>query len=564
MREPWSRMSETQRFLLLSILIGVFTGLLIVCFHIAIDFVTWHALGSLSGRFDWRRLIWPVLGAAAATMIVGRIFLAAKGSGVNQTKAAFYVSDGYVSPGAMVGKFAACSISIGSGNSLGPEDPALHMGAGVASLLGRLFGLERKSMRLVAPVGAAAGIGAAFNTPITGVLFVMEEVIASWTASVLGSILLAAVSAVVVVRWFLGGEPLFRVPPFQLRHPSELLVYAALGVAGGVLAAVFIKGVAWARARLERLPRRAQGYLPLAAGFLVGVAGQWMPEVMGAGYDAIDSALHERFPAGLLLGLGLMKMAVTLIAFSSGVPGGMFAPTLFTGAMIGGGLGTLASRYWPFPSGSAEAYVLVGMGTFFAGVFRAPMTAIFMVFEVSASYVIILPMMVAGTISYFVSRQLQPVPFFSMLARHEGLDLPSADEYRAVESLRVEDAMQPPGEAVLEPETAVGGARELAARSGAKVWLVKLGEAQWSSATLEQLNDGEPDAPLKGVLPLAPHPRLYPDLPLDAALRFLAVYPVIPVVSRSDPGILLGAITLDGVHQAYGILPKPPGSGQSG
>ena len=195
------QLSEGQRFLLLAILIGIFAGLLVVCFHIAIDFLSWYSLGALSGRYRFGRLISPTLGALVATWLATRVFPAARGSGVNQTKAALYISDGMVPASTVAGKFLACSIAIGTGNSLGPEDPSLQMGAGVASLLGRMFHLGRKNMRLIAPVGAAAGIAAAFNTPITGVIFVMEEVVASWNASVVGSIVLSAVSR-------RGGDPL--------------------------------------------------------------------------------------------------------------------------------------------------------------------------------------------------------------------------------------------------------------------------------------------------------------------------------------------------------------------
>ncbi len=187
---------------------------------------------------------------------------------------------------------------------------------------------------------------------------------------------------------------------------------------------------------------------------MVGVVGIWYPEVMGAGYDAIDSALHNRFPWSVLLILGGLKIVVTLLCFSAGTPGGMFAPTLFAGAMIGGGLGAIAQHLQWFPTGPTDAYVLVGMGTFFAGVFRAPMTSVFMVFEVSANYVIILPVIVANTIAYGVARRLQRVPFFQMHAKEEGLDLPSVEAEREMRRLRVEDAMRRP-RAVFGPRTHV-------------------------------------------------------------------------------------------------------------
>ncbi len=496
--------SETQRFLVLSLVIGVFSGLLIVLFHIFIDATSWATLGALAGRFRFARLISPAVGAVIAVGIVRVIFPLARGSGVNQTKIAVYSSEGYVSSTTIAGKFLACAVSIGTGNSLGPEDPSLQMGAGVASRLGRLFHLPKANMRMIAPVGAAAGIAAAFNTPVSGVLFVMEEVLADWSATAVGSIVLAAVSAVVTMRSFLGNEPLFRVPTFEIASASELLVYAGIGLVSGALSALFIRLIEELKGRIERLEHKpnwkAYG-LPAAAGFLTGVVGLWFPEVMGAGYEAINSALHGQFTWDVLLYIGLAKLFVTLLCFSAETPGGMFAPALFIGAMIGGALGGFAHRYFPYGTASAEAYILVGIGTFFAGVFRAPITSIFIVFETSASYVIILPVMIANVTSYLVSRHLHPTPFFKMLAQLEGVNLPTAEEKRTFQPLRVEDA----------------------------------------------LLTAKPHDSIAGTI------SLFPDEPLDAALRLLAVQPSVTVVSRLRPDNVLGVLTLDDVHRAYGI-----------
>ncbi len=495
-------LTDTQRFLILSIFIGAFSGVLVVLFHIFIDTISWTSLGALSGRFRLVRLLTPALGAVVAVFIIRKLFPRAKGSGVNQTKMAIYASDGYVSSSTIAGKFLACGLAIGTGNSLGPEDPSLQMGAGVASRLGRLFALPKSNMRLIAPVGAAAGIAAAFNTPITGVLFVMEEVLADWSATAVGSIVLAAVAAVVTMRAFLGNEPLFGIPAFELNHASELLIYAAIGLAGGALSALFIYLIELGKEHIEKLPSWRVYALPLVCGFLTGVVGLWFPEVMGAGYDALNSALHGQFTWNVLLYLTLAKILVTLLCFTAETPGGMFAPALFIGGMLGGGLGGLAHRFWPAGSAPAQAYMLVGMGAFFAGMFRAPITSIFMVFELSASYVIILPVMVANTTAYLISRRLHAMPFFKMLAALEGVNLPTAEEKRTFQPLRVENAMQK----------------------------------------------------VPASVKVQPGMNLYPDEPLDAALRLLSLQPEVQVISRVHPDQVLGNLTLADVHRAYGIV----------
>jgi CIC family chloride channel protein len=501
------RVTDTQRFLLLSICIGIFAGLLVVCFHFCIDLVSWTVLGTPVGANALSTVIAPAIGGLLASLLV-LLFHEAAGSGLSHTKAALYISDGYVPSSTVIAKFVACATAIGTGNSLGPEDPALQMGAGVASRLGRSFALPKEHLRLIVPVGAAAGLAAAFNTPITAVLFVMEEVIGSWNASVLGSIVLSAVAAVVVSRFFLGDQPLFRVPGFELTHPSELVLYAAVGLVAGLLGTLFVRVLGTARGRLSDASRWVRISQPFVAGIAVGLTGLLLPQVMGAGYGSIDSALHDQFGWRLLIVLALVKMAVTAICFAAGTPGGMFAPTLFVGAMIGGSIGALAQTHWPLPTSPPSAYVLVGMGTFFAAVFRAPMTSVFMAFEVSASYVIILPVMLANLVAYLVARRLNPVTFFEMVAAQDGLQLPSLERQRDVRRLRVEDAMR--------------------------------------------------HITVSAPSPTADAPIVHPDQALDTALHMFGDRKVLSVVSRQDITRQLGELRLDDVLKAYGINVDSP------
>ncbi len=553
-------MSDAQRFLLLSIIIGIFAGLVVVCFHISIEFFNWRTIHGLGHRAWWAVALWPAVGGLASFALAYFLFPTARGSGVNYTKAALYVSDGYVPFSGVTGKFLCSTISIGTGNPMGPEDPALQMGAGIASMLGRLFRLTREHMRLIAPVGAAAGIGAAFNTPITAVLFVMEEVVAAWSAGVMGSIVLAAVSAVVVSRWFLGDEPLYSVPDFVLTDYRELIVYALVGVVSGYLSAWFTKFVTHVRSRAKLFSRSTIFALPFLAGLGVGIAGIWIPEILGAGYGAIDSALHDRYIWHFLLLLGLLKMISTAVCFSAGTPGGMFAPALFIGAMIGGGLGGLAHEYWPFATSSAGVYVLVGIGTFFAGVFRAPMTSIFMVFEISANYVIILPVMIANTISFLISRHLQHESLFHIVGQQDGFDLPSVEEQREALPLSVEDAMRSGSAIVMPGSMRVAEAYERLRTKQVEHCLISVYGKGWfwaKKGDLEKsIEEGDSDKTVYRALPLRTVVRLYPDLSLDSALRLLANYPILPVVSRANSNQLLGVVTLTDVHAAYGIAAK--------
>src|SRR5438093_12368252 len=310
LRRPLA-MREEKLFLVLAVVIGLFSGLLVVCFRIAIDWTHLRLLGSALFPSGPRVLTVPVLGGLAVAFLVLRLFPSVRGSGVNQTKAAVYIYEGYIPFSTVVGKFITCALAIGCGQSLGPEDPSLQIGAGVASALGRALRLSRDKIRLIAPVGAAAGLAAAFNAPISAVLFVMEEVIGNWTAGALGAIVMAAVASVVVTRVFLGPEPLFQVPVQQSVHPSELLAYAMLGVIGGMASLIFAKLVAYFRPRLMGLGRTSQYFQPAVAGLLIGMIGLRFPQVMGAGYEYVDQALHNRYGWRLLALLAALKIVST-------------------------------------------------------------------------------------------------------------------------------------------------------------------------------------------------------------------------------------------------------------
>jgi CIC family chloride channel protein len=411
-------------------------------------------------------------------------------------------------------------------------------------------------MRLIAPVGAAAGLAAAFNAPISAVLFVIEEVIGRWTAGILGSVVLSAVSSVVVMRWFLGSESLFRIPAVQLERPSELIAYSILGAVGGLASVMFSMGIATLRPRCKAFPRWTQYFQPAAAGLLIGMmAVLGAPQVMGAGYEAIDEAMHGRFTWQFLAMLAGLKIVATLLSFVSGTPGGMFAPTLFIGAMLGAAVGGAEHVFLPHLSGSPATYALVGMGVLFAGFLRAPMTSVFMVLEVSGNYSIIVPVIVANTIAYVISRGLQPIAIFDLLTRQDGLELPSMEEQREEGILRVEDAMRPAEGPVLDAQDTVEQAMRKAEASAGDDLLVRLRPIGWNTVTKQQLralaDEGKGAVNLGSLLPILRIPALHPDHPLETALRFVDRWPLVPVINRADIQELEGVISQRDILERY-------------
>jgi chloride channel protein, CIC family len=547
-RRRWaSKFSEDHLFLMLAVLIGIFAGLSVVLFRISIEWIQLLLLGPAVHPSVARVLLAPTIAGLVVAVLVIRVFPRVRGSGVNQTKAAVYVLDGYVPFSTVIGKFITCAVAIGSGQSLGPEDPSLQIGAGIASRLGRSLKLSREKIRLIAPVGAAAGLAAAFNAPISAVLFVIEEVIGNWSGGVLGAIVLAAVSSVVVMRQFLGTNALFRIPPFRLEHTSELLAYAVLGVIGGGASVLLLQAIAVIRPRLRRLPNWTEYFQPAVAGLLIGFIGIRVPQVMGAGYPIIDWALHDQFTWNMLLLLAACKIVATSLSFVSGTPGGMFAPTLFIGAMLGGAVGGVEHLLFHNLTGSVGAFALVGMGVLFAGFLRVPITSVFMVIEVSGSYSAILPVMISNTIAYLISRQFQKTPLFDLLARQDGMVLPSIEEQRERITLRVEDAAQNRDSAGQRPDELFADAMRRAGVAP-ELYFLAGGPAGWRvHRRLAKPADG------MEASSAAPEssPFLYPDHSLEEALQIMRDWPALPIISRANPQILEGILAYADILKAY-------------
>ncbi|MHB1958113.1 MAG: chloride channel protein [Acidobacteriaceae bacterium] len=544
-------------FLVLSIFIGILSGLLVVCFRMSIEWLRVLLLGSVPHPGQYRLLLAPMLVGLLLGFMVKYLFPQARGSGINQTKAALYIYNGYISVRTMIGKFITSALAIGSGQSLGPEDPSLQIGAGIASLVGRHLHLSRERLRLFAPVGAAAGLAAAFNAPISAILFVIEEVIGAWSAAVLGSIVLAAVSSVVIARYFWGSQPMFHIPAITLRDSRELLAYAVLGIVGGFAAVLFSRLLATLRPWLRSLPNWTQVLQPGAAGLIVGGIGFFgFPQVMGAGYDTIDHAMHGEYLWHVLLALAVLKILATTLSFSSGTPGGMFAPTLFIGAMLGASVGSFEKHFFPHLTGSIGAYALVGMGVLFAGFLRVPLTSVFMVFELSGNYSIVLPVILANTLAYLIARSLQPVPIFETLTLQDGLTLPSMEEAREETALRIEDALHP-----LDDQVFAGS--DPAAIIAAKIQeekedlaLIRCARNRWyvlPAADLPKLVQASTrvDQPIEELLPDDRAPFLYPDLPLNETLAHFHRWPILPVVNRAVSGLLEGVVSQADVLKCY-------------
>ena len=550
------RRREDQVFLILTLLVGALVGMAVVAFILLTE-----RLGARlypAGGAAWRRVLVPVLGALGTGYLLYRYFPDASGSGVPQTKAALFARGGQITLSTVLGKFFCTSASLATGIPLGREGPAVQVGAGIASVLGRRLGLSREKVKALLTAGSAAAIGAAFNTPLAAVLFALEEVVGDLHAPVLGSVVLSAATSWMMLRLLLGNEPLFHVPQYQLVHPVEFGVYAVLGILGGLVSVAFVKLLLRMRERFLRLPRWTGWLQPAAGGLLVGLLGWHVPQVMGVGYGYVGEALNGKMALELMALLVVLKLLATTTGYASGNAGGIFGPSLFLGAMVGGTVGSVAHQLLPAYTGTPGAYALVGMGTAFAGIVRAPMTSVIMIFEVTHDYAIIVPLMISNLVSFYISHRLQRQPIYEALALQDGIHLPAPGTRVRQGGPRVGRAMRP-AEEVFSPQMTVAEGLRRARGSEFHAWPVAnelrlVGVV--SLAALERaIAEGAGDKPLADIVGQQIFPHVHNDESLDLALERMgaAGLDVLPVVSRANVRELEGVIALRDILEVYGI-----------
>ena len=554
------RQREGQIFLILALVIGALTGLAVVAFIMLTERLGMRLYPV--GGAAWRRVLFPVAGSLSIGYLLYRYFPNARGSGVPQTKAALFARDGRITLRTVLGKFFCTSATLASGIPLGREGPSVQVGAGIGSVLGRSLGLSTEQVKKLIPVGAAAAIAAAFNTPLAAVLFSLEEITGDLYAPVMGAVVLASATAWMVLHVFLGDHPLFKVPQYQLVHPVEFGVYAVLGVAGGVISAVFTKMLLGIRARFLRFPRNTVWFQPVAGGLLVGLMGWFVPQVLVVGYGFVGDALNGRMALELMALLVVLKLVAVTTSYASGNAGGIFGPSLFIGAMLGGTVGTIAHHLFPAYTGTPGAYALVGMGAVFAGVVRTPMTSVLMIFEMTQDYAVIVPLMIANLVSLFIASRLQHEPIYEGLAIQDGIHLPSAETRLRYGQRQVVRVMHSVGEldGLLSAEMTVREAWDHVRSSAIQTKLVTdqrgvIGVINLSRLEKELQEDEGTDKKLGDLVDAMAFPHVHSDQALDLALERMGSnqIEILPVVNRGDIHKLEGIVTLRDVLNAYGV-----------
>lgn len=435
------------RILLLSVIIGLLAGYGAVLFRFVIKWVQWVFYQNSEDILTFAHTIPPymkVILPAAGGLLVGLLVRfgakEAKGHGVPEVMEAVSLRDGYIRKRVAIIKILASAVCIGSGGSVGREGPIVQIGSSIGSNLAQYFKIPRMQMKTMVGCGAAAGIAATFNAPIAGVLFSLEIILGDFGLMSFSPVVLSSVTATTVSRHYFGDLPAFVIPHYSVKSLWEFLFYPLLGVASGLVALLFIIILYKSEDLFDFLPI-LDWIKPAIGGAVLGIILLRFPEVFGVGYGAINLSLMNQMTAMLLLTLIGVKILATSVTIGTGGSGGIFAPSLFIGAMMGGAFGFGVNTIFPEITGSPGAYALVGMGGVVAGATHAPITAILILFELTGQYSIILPLMITCITATILATSLKEGSIYTIKLLRRGVNIKTGREQTVLQRIPVRNCM---------------------------------------------------------------------------------------------------------------------------
>ena len=450
------RANEHTIMAVLAVIVGIAGGLGAVAFRYLISFFQTLGYGGKTDLLElvvtlpwYIRLLVPVIGGLIVGPVVYFFAREAKGHGVPEVMEAIALKGGVIRKRVVVVKTLASAICIGSGGSVGREGPIVQIGSAVGSTLGQFMKVSADRMRILVGCGAAAGIAATFNAPIAGSMFALEIVLGDFGLATFSPIVISSVVATAVSRAYLGDNPAFIVPVYELVSGWELPMYLVLGLFCAVVGVTFTKSLY----RIEDLfddikfPEYLKGII---GGLLLGAAALVFPQILGVGYGAIDMALMQKMAWWLLLALVPLKILATSITIGAGGSGGIFAPSLFLGAMAGGFFGAVVHQLFPGITATPGAYSIVGMGAVVAATTHGPLSAILILFEMTSDYKIILPLMLSCIIAAIASGQLLRDSIYTLKLARRGVDIKEGKEVNVLKSMFVKEVMNPKVETIAE------------------------------------------------------------------------------------------------------------------
>jgi len=559
------RLPSNQKYFILTVTIAIACGLMAVSYHKLIKLLSSNLIDRVIAMQGSSRVIWiilvPTAGGLAAGLLIHFFAPEARGSGIPQVKIAYAMNYGRVPMRVAAGKAVISALCVGSGASLGREGPTVQICAALSHLISKMFSIPRRKQMNQLPVGAAAAIAAAFNTPMAAVTFALEEIIGDLNQKLAASIVIAAVISATIERALLGANPLFTgANVYALNNPQELLAYAALGVTAGVVGVVFSKLILWLRMAFRDRLNVPSWSKPAIGGSIIGAIGLWQPQALGLGYDFLGQVLKEQDNLVLKAVVALMMAKILASAFSygSGMSGGVLGPSMFVGGMLGAAVWHAMIYIEPATVIARGAFALVGMGAVFAAVIRVPITSILLIFEMTYNYEIILPLMIANATAYAVASRMTPLSIYEAFLFQDGIHLNTAPKTDALArvttaSVMTQDVVTLPDDITVGEALDIVGRLEFngypVLRDGRMVGLITTGDLRRLEAE-HQENHLIVNAMTRKIV------HAHPDQTLDTVVLKLAQRELsqLPVVSRIDDTRLLGIITLRDIARAQARL----------
>ncbi len=548
----------------LAAIVGIAGGFGAIGFRYLIEFFQAVSYGSegnlleLARATPWYFRMWiPALGGLVVGCLVYFLAREAKGHGVPEVMEAVTLRSGMIRKRVVFVKSLASAICIGTGGSAGREGPIVQIGAAIGSSIGQVLRVSAERVRTLVGCGAAAGIAATFNAPIAGSMFALEIVLGDFGLATFSPIVISSVAATVVSRHFLGDSPAFIVPAYQLVSAWELPLYVILGLFCALVAVTFTTLLYRAEDIFDNV--KIPDYLkPVIGGLILGLMGLLFPHVLGVGYPAIDLSLMQKLSWWVMFLLVAFKILSTSITIGSGGSGGIFAPSLFMGAMAGGFFGTMVHHIFPEVTASPGAYSIVGMGAVVSGTTHGPLSAILILFEMTGDYKIILPLMIACIIGSLASGQLLTDSIYTLKLARRGVNIKAGKEVNVLKSISVKDVMNPEVETIPENMT-LGRLAEKISKSKYNSFPVVNSEGDLTGIlTFVDYHDVAFDESLKdlvvakeiatkNVVTVSLDDNLYNTMEKIT----LKDFSILPVVSPDNPSQLLGTLTRRDIYSAY-------------
>ena len=549
---------------LIAAAVGLLGGLCAVGFREFIGFVQTQAwrvdvfsLDGVRAHAWWWIVATPAAGGLLVGLIIRLFAREAKGHGVPEVMEAVILHGGRIRPRVVIAKMVASGICIGTGGSVGREGPIVQIGSSLGSAVGQWLNMGERRVRTLVGCGAAAGVAGTFNAPIAGVLFAAEVILGDFALASLTPIVISSVAATVVCHQMLGDVPAFVIPAYSLVSPYELFAYAALGVVAGLVALLFVRVLYGLEdfwdGPLGRIPGPVRAML---GGALIGVTALRFPEIMGVGYEAIEMALREQLVWTTLLILAAVKILAVSTTIGSGGSGGVFAPSLFVGSMVGGSVGGAVHALWPAATATPGAYALVGMGAVVAATTHAPLTAFMIIFELTSDYKIILPLMITCVLATLIAQRLDEASIYTRKLIRRGSDLFRGRNLNVLSHLKVRDVMREPGTAVAPDARPLALISVFMAHPTETIFVVDGNDRLLGVINLDDLRPLMQDSSTLDSVLIAhdimrerEYPTVGPDDGLDEVMRQLGRYRFeVPVLSGCR---LVGAIWPEDVIERY-------------